>query len=166
MGRKIVIEWDDWSQSDYRASLEAMRSYSPPPAIKSTVRLKGVIGPDALDRLMSVAEELDMKPMVRLEMEAHEGTQLRLFPSPRREAEQAVARGVADLVQGEGIDSVSLATQGKSVTITKEDAARIREGLDDFDTPNRHHVLECMEPSEDCAECSCWCHTVQGETQE
>ena len=79
---QIQIRWNDARLEDYEASLVALRKFSPVPAIKASISIKGEISEDILKRIVGMSDEyvLDVTVMLTATWQEDESPQqLRLF---------------------------------------------------------------------------------------
>lgn len=87
MTRQISIRWNSDMGQNYGASAQALKQYSPPPALSASVRLKGDMSELALQQLVDLASEYGMEVNVTLTAtwaDEADVQQLRLFgPKPR-----------------------------------------------------------------------------------
>lgn len=82
---QVTILWDASMGPDYEDTIAALGSYLPPPEIKTSVAIQGFITPEAVRRLVRVAEDcgasIAVKVVAQWESSSDE-FQLRLWPPP------------------------------------------------------------------------------------
>ena len=56
---QIQIRWNSNYAAEYRASLDALLRYNPPPAVKGKITLTGAMPPQAIEEIIAIAQEYD-----------------------------------------------------------------------------------------------------------
>ena len=127
MSKQISIRWDSGNGTDYEASVQALRAYTPRPDITASVRLKGSMAQDTIQALVELAAAHSLETHITLTAtwpDDSEMLQLRLFPpSPIEAAVEDFVEDTQAMMERGGVDSVTLSTPGmQPVTLRRDDA--------------------------------------------